>query len=131
MRGLVKICPFKKKLNVDNVFFTISLLPIPSEKGQVISFDQTWILFTQEWSSIHIYYVFNNLQLEKGGRFHLNVLKFLSSTVALCQVWLKLDHWMWRRMFKSHLCIAAALLLLPHWTCCSPSFGLACMPFIR
>ena len=37
------------------------------------------------------------LSLEKGGVLHLNKLEFPSPKNALCQVWLKLAQWLWRR----------------------------------
>ena len=41
----------------------------------------------------------SNLPLEKRMTLHLNKLKFFSPKNALCQVWLKLDQWFWRRRF--------------------------------
>ena len=42
----------------------------------------------------------NYLPLEKGGTFHLNKLESPSPKDALCQVWLKLAQWFWRRRWK-------------------------------
>ena len=42
----------------------------------------------------------NYLPLEKGGALHLNKLESPSSKDALCQVWLKLAQWFWRRRWK-------------------------------
>ena len=39
----------------------------------------------------------NYLPLEKGGALHLNKLKSPSPKDALCQVWLNLAYWFWRR----------------------------------
>ena len=39
------------------------------------------------------------LPLEKGGAFHLNKDDSSSPKDALCQVWLKLAQWFWRRGF--------------------------------
>ena len=39
----------------------------------------------------------NYLPLEKGGALHLNKLESPSPKDALCQVWLKLAQWFWRR----------------------------------
>ena len=36
----------------------------------------------------------------KGWGLHLNKLEFLSPKDALCQVWLKLVQWFWRRRWK-------------------------------
>jgi len=41
----------------------------------------------------------NYLPLEKGGALHLNKLESPSPKDALCQVWLKLAQWFWRRRF--------------------------------
>ena len=42
----------------------------------------------------------NYLPLEKGGAHHLNKFEFSSPKDALCQVWLKLGQWFWRRRWK-------------------------------
>ena len=39
----------------------------------------------------------NNIPLEKGGALYLNKLESPSPMDALCQVWLKLTQWFWRR----------------------------------
>ena len=41
----------------------------------------------------------NYLPLGKGGAVHLNKLESPSPKDALCQVWLKLAQWFWRRRF--------------------------------
>ena len=41
----------------------------------------------------------NYLPLGKGGALHLNKLESPSPKDALCQVWLKLAQWFWRRRF--------------------------------
>ena len=41
----------------------------------------------------------NYLPLEKGGALHLKKIEFPSPKDALCQIWLKLDQWFWRRRF--------------------------------
>ena len=41
----------------------------------------------------------NYLPLETCGPLHLNKLEFPSHKDALCQVWLKLAQWFWRRRF--------------------------------
>ena len=40
-----------------------------------------------------------DLPLEKGVVLHLNELEFPSHKDVLCQVWLKLVQWFWRRRF--------------------------------
>ena len=42
----------------------------------------------------------NYLLLEKGGALHLNKLESPLPKDALCQVWLKLAQWFWRRRWK-------------------------------
>ena len=42
----------------------------------------------------------NYLPLEKGEALHLNKLESLSLRDTLCQVWLKLAQWFWRRRWK-------------------------------
>ena len=42
----------------------------------------------------------NYLHLEKGVALHLNKLESPSHKDDLCQVWLKLAHWFWRRRSK-------------------------------
>ena len=41
----------------------------------------------------------NNLPLEKGRALHLKKLESTSPNDALCQVWVKLAKWFWRRRF--------------------------------
>ena len=45
-------------------------------------------------------YLCNYLPLAKGGGLHLNKLESPSPKDALCQVWLKLAQWFWRRRWK-------------------------------
>jgi hypothetical protein len=39
------------------------------------------------------------LPLERGNPLHLNKLEFPAPKDDLCQVWLKLAQWLWRRRF--------------------------------
>ena len=52
-------------------------------------------------------YVFSlfcfHLPLEKGGALHLNTFEFLTPKKAICQVWLKLAEWLWRRKFENEV----------------------------
>ena len=49
---------------------------------------------------VNVFSVFRNyLPLDKGGALHLNKLESISPKDALCQVWLKLALWFWRRRF--------------------------------
>ena len=55
-----------------------------------------WRLF----NFINVFLLFRNyLPLEKGGALHLNKLESPSPKNAMCQVWLKLAQWFWRRRF--------------------------------
>mgnify|MGYP003688723061 CR=1 FL=1 len=67
---------------------------------------QVWLKLAQWfWSRRFFYFVnvfslFRNyLPLEKGGAIHLNKPESPSPKDALCQVWLKLAQWFWRRRF--------------------------------
>ena len=42
----------------------------------------------------------NYLPLEKGGNHHLNKPESHLPKVALCQIWMKLAQWFWRRRWK-------------------------------
>ena len=49
---------------------------------------------------VNVFSLFRNcLPLKKDGALHLNKLEFPSPKDALCQVWLKLAQWFWRRIF--------------------------------
>ena len=50
--------------------------------------------------SMFFHYFCNYLPLEKGGALHLNKLESPSPKDALCQVWLNLAQWFWRRRWK-------------------------------
>ena len=51
-------------------------------------------------SSMYFRYLCNYVPFEKGGALHLNKLESPSPKDALCQVWLKLAQWFWRRIWK-------------------------------
>ena len=52
-------------------------------------------------SFVNLFSLFlNYLPLEKGGALHLNKLESPSPKDALCQVWLNLAQWFWRRSWK-------------------------------
>ena len=53
------------------------------------------------FNCINVFSLFcNYLPLEKGWALHLNKLESPSPKDALCQVWLKLALWFWRRFFN-------------------------------
>ena len=65
-----------------------------------------WLKLAQWfWRKIFLNFVYvfslfrNYIPLEKGGALHLNKLESPSPNDALCQVWLKLAQWFWRRRF--------------------------------
>ena len=67
---------------------------------------QVWLKLAQgSWrrrflNFVNVFSIFRNyLPLEKGGALHLNKLESPSPKDALCQVWLKLAQWFWRRRF--------------------------------
>ena len=81
------------------------------------SFEQTWIPFTQggivprlklaQWfwrRFLNFFNVFSlfciDLPLEKGEDLYLDKLEFPLPKDALCQVWLKLAQWFWRRFIN-------------------------------
>ena len=50
--------------------------------------------------SSNVFSLFRNyLPWEKGRNLHFNKIDSPSPKDALCQVWLKLVHWFWRRKF--------------------------------
>ena len=59
-------------------------------------FDWNWRFF----KIVNLFSIFHNyIPLEIEGAFHLNKLEFPSPKDDLCQVWLKLAQWFWRRRF--------------------------------
>ena len=79
--------PFEKcwglHLNKVDIPFTIGLLAL--EKKIIIDIVNVFLLFH------------NYLPLEKGGALHLTKLESSSLKYAMCQVWLKLAQWFWRK----------------------------------
>ena len=66
---------------------------------------------------VNLFLLFPNyLPFGKGMALHLNKFESPSSKNTLCQVWLKLDQWFWRRRF---------------WEGLSPSFEQTWIPFIK
>ena len=77
---------------------------------------QLWLKMAQWFwkrflSFINVFTLFRNymyLPLERGGALHLNKPESPSPKNALCQVWLKLAQWFWRRkFFKLCQCVFA------------------------
>ena len=120
MPSLVEIGPVvmeKRILNVINVFF---LFPnyIPLEKDRALHLKklespspkdalcQVWLKLAQWFwrrrflNFVNVFSLFRNyLPLGKGGALLFNKLESPSPKDALCQVWLKLAQWFWRRRF--------------------------------
>ena len=77
---------------------------------------QVWLKLAQWFlrrcfKFVNVFSLFRNyLPLEKGTALHLNKLESSLPKDALCQVWLKLDQWFWRRRFLMFVNV----LLLSH-----------------
>ena len=62
---------------------------------------------------VNVFSLFHNyLPLEKGRALPLNKLESPSHKDALCQVWLKLAQWFWRRRFLNVIHVFLIYLLL-------------------
>ena len=103
-------------LNFVNVF-SLFRNHLPLENNLILPLKKTWIPFTKECFQPNLLkivqmkifkflqFIFpislfhNYLPLEKGWALHLKKLECSSPKEALCQVWLKLDKWFWRRRF--------------------------------
>ena len=126
MLSLVEISPVvleKKFLKVRQCIFAISYLS-PLGKGWGPLFEQTWISLTQEclcqvwlkltqrsWTRrflnfVNVFPLFcYYLPLEKDRVLHSNKLETPSPKDVLCQVWLKLTPWFWRRRFLNTITV--------------------------
>ena len=111
----------RRFLNFVNVFFTISYICnyLPLEKGRALHLNKlespspknalclVWLKLAQWFWRRRFFLILsmyfslfpNYLPLEKGGALHLKKLESPSPKDALCQVWLKLAQWFWRRRF--------------------------------
>ena len=59
-----------------------------------------WFWRRRSLNFVNVFTLFPNyLPLKKDGAIHLNNLESPSRKDALCQVWLKLAQWFWRRRF--------------------------------
>ena len=93
----------KNKLNEKLLVLHLKKFESPSPKDALC---QVWIKLAQYFwrrgffNSVNVFSLFQNyLHLEKGRAFHLNKLESSSPKDALCQVWLKLAQWFWRKRF--------------------------------
>ena len=79
-------------------------LESPSSKDalwQVLFKLVQWFLRRKFLNFVNVFLLFRNyLPLEKGMTLHFNKLESPSPKDALCQVWLKLVQWFWRRQWK-------------------------------
>ena len=66
--------------------------------SQVWQKSAQWFKEEDYFYYVNVFSLFrNHLPLQKGGALHLNKHEFPSPNDALCQVWLKLVQWLWRR----------------------------------
>ena len=79
----------------------------PSHKDD---FCQVWLKLAQWFwrrkflNFVNVFSLFRNyLPLGKGRALHLNKLESPSPNNALCQIWLKLAQWFWRRRFLNFI----------------------------
>ena len=58
------------------------------------------VLEKRFFNFVNIFLLFGNYPpLKKGGTLHLNKFESTSPKDVLCQVWLKMSQWFWRRRF--------------------------------
>ena len=117
---LVEIGPMVLKKKIFKFRQCISLFRnyLPLEKGWALHLNklespspkdalcQVWLKLAQWFwrrnffNFLNVFSLFRNyLPLVNGGALHLNKLAFPSPKDGLCQVWLKLAQWFWRRRF--------------------------------
>ena len=84
-----------------SVALRLNKLESPSPKD---AFCQVWLKLAQWFwrrrflNFVNVFFLFRKyLPLEKAGALYLNKLESPSPKNALCQVWLKLTQWFWRR----------------------------------
>ena len=90
---------------------------------------QVWLKMVQ-WSwrrrflkVLNVFWLFlDYLPFEKGMALHLTKIESPSPKNALCQVWLKLDQWFWKRFHLKIWYIFTILQLSPLWEGRDPSF---------
>ena len=98
--------------------FSLFCYYLPLEKGVALYFNKfespspkdalclvwlklaQWFLRRKFLKFVNVFLLFRYyLPLEKGVAIHLNKIESPSPKDALCQVWLKLAQWFWRRSF--------------------------------
>ena len=74
-----------------------------------------WFCRRKFLNFVNVLLLFRNyLPLKKGGAFHLNKLESTSPKDALCQVWLKVAQWFWKRGYyisSMHVCFFITISL--------------------
>ena len=93
----------KKKLYENLLVLNLNKLEFPSPKDALC---QDWLKLAQWFwrrgffNFVNVFSLSQNyLPLEKDRALHLDKLESPSLKDALCQVWLKLAQWFWRRRF--------------------------------
>ena len=110
VRNFVEIGPvvLEKKINVFSLFCNY----LPLEKGRALHLSSSpknalcqvwlklakWFWRRRFFKAVNLFLLFPNyLPFGKGVALHLNNLESPSPRDTLCQVWLKLGQWFWRR----------------------------------
>ena len=97
-RYFLIISPWKRA----GPFIWRNLNPSPKDAfGQVWLKLAQWFWRRRFFNFVNVFSLFlNYLPLEKGGAIHLYRLESPPTKDALCQAWLKLVQWFWRRISK-------------------------------
>ena len=115
MHYLVIISPWKRVgpyiwINFTQRCFVLSIVEIGR---QVL--ERKILKFVNVFSLFHYY-----LPLEKGRALHLKKHELPSPKDTLCQVWLKLAHFFWRRFFFKLVNIFSLLVIISRWKRAGP-----------
>ena len=103
------------------------------------AFCQVWFKMAQWFwrrrflKILNVLLLFHNyLPFEKGVVLHLNKLESPSPKNALCQVWMKLEQWIWRRRFFVVFNVFFTISQLsPLWEGRGPSVEQSWIPFTQ
>ena len=91
-------------LNSPSMYFRYNL-PLDDSSQAWMKLAQ-WFLRRRFWKLVNVFSRFRYyLPLEKGRAIHLYKFQFPSPKAALCQVWLKLAQWFWRKRWKCEKCM--------------------------
>ena len=98
------------------VALNLNKLKSPSPKNALcqVWLKLTWWVFRRRFLNfIIVFSLFRNyLPLEKGVSLHLNKFESPSPKDALCQVWLILARWFWRRRFLNFVNVFSLFRIL-------------------